>query len=169
MNPHKILSVETIIGFVALCSMMLAFDSPAQTTAANGVVFTTGGIGEEQQEGLRAIAGQYNLKLAFAAKGGGLIGGDVKVKVRNSKGNTVLETTAPAPCLFAKLPAGNYRVIADYQGKTQDKTIKVGSPRTPGTSLLWDAPKEPPVALSKEEKEVRLGAKILAPGQHGCW
>jgi hypothetical protein len=169
MNPHRILSAESIIGFVVLCSTMLAFDSPAQTMAANGVVFTTGGIGEEQQEGLRAIANQYNLKLAFVGKGRGLIGGDVKVKVRNSRGNTVLETTSIAPCLFAKLPVGNYRVLADYQGKTLDKTIKAGSPKNPGTSLFWDVPAEPPVALSKEEKEVRLGAKILARGQHGCW
>lgn len=169
MNPHKILSVETLIGFVVLCSTMLVFDSPAKEADANNVMFTTGGIGEEQQEGLRAIANQYNLKLAFAAKGGGLIGGDVKIKIRNSKGSTVLETTSTAPCLFAKLPAGNYRVIADYQGKTQDKTIRAGSPKNPGTSFLWDMPAEPPVALSKEEKEVRLGAKILARGQHGCW
>jgi hypothetical protein len=169
MNPHKLLSPKSIVGFVILCSTMLVFDSPAKESNANSVVFTTGGIGEEQQEGLRAIANQYNLKLAFAAKGGGLIGGDVKVKVRNSKGNTVLETTSTAPCLFAQLPAGSYHVIADYQGKTQDKTIMARSPKNPGTSLIWDMPAEPPVALSKEEKEVRLGAKTLAHGQHGCW
>jgi hypothetical protein len=169
MSIHDFVSRKNIIGFTVLCSTMLVFDSPAQTSAANSVVFTTGGIGEEQQEGLRAIANQYNLKMAFASKGGGLIGSDVKIKVRNSKGNTVLETTSTAPCLFAKLPPGNYRVIADYQGKTQDKTIRAGSPKNPGTSFLWDMPAEPPVALSKEEKEVRLGAKILARGQHGCW
>jgi hypothetical protein len=169
MNPHKKLSAETIIGFVILCSTMLVFDSPAKEISSNSVVFTTGGIGEEQQEGLRAIASQYNLKLAFVAKGRELIGGDVKLKVRNSKGTTVLETTSTAPCLFAKLPAGNYRVIADYQGKTLDKTIRAASSKSPGTSLIWNVPAEPPIALSKEEKEVRLGAKILARGQHGCW
>ncbi len=169
MRIHELLSSDITKGLVLLCSTLLVFDSTAQTTAANNVVFTTGGIGEEQQEGLRAIANQYNLKLAFASKGGGLIGGDVKVKVRNSKGTTILETTATAPCLFAKVPTGSYRVLADYQGKMLDKTIKAGSTKNPGAYFFWSAPAEPPVALSKEEREIRLGAKTLQRGEHGCW
>jgi hypothetical protein len=169
MRRDNLFSVRNILAFLVFCSTMIVLDSPAKVTADDGVVFVTGGIGEEQQEGLRAVANQYNLKLAFVAKNRGLIGGDVKLKVRNSRGVTVLETTAPAPCLFAKVPPGTYRVLADYQEKTLDKTIRAASPKNRGTSFIWDVSAEPPVALSKEEKEVRLGAKILTRGQHGCW
>jgi hypothetical protein len=170
MKSNKLLSAKNIIGFVVLCSSMVGFDSPAQETASGSVVFVTGGIGEEQEEGLRAIANQYNLKLAFAAKGTGEYVGDVNVKVRDSKGHTVLETKAAAPCLFAKVPPGNYRVLADFQGKTVDKTIKAGSPKNPGVNLLWDVSAEPREKLSKEEMEVSVGGgKKLPRGKHGCW
>jgi hypothetical protein len=101
-----------------------------------GVSFVAGGIGVEAQERLDARADDFNLKLVFTVEEGNYIA-DVDVVVRDAAGRTVVEETADGPFFMAKLPAGQYKVSATYDGKTRTRSIQVGEQGLRTAYLRW--------------------------------
>jgi hypothetical protein len=100
-----------------------------------GASFVSGGSGAAEKEGMRAIAKDYNFKLAFMTTGAtGKPLGNVKLKVLNVKnGKPVLTGTSDGACIFANLPQGSYRVLTERNGVKMDRTVKVTSKTAPGT------------------------------------
>jgi hypothetical protein len=100
-----------------------------------GASFVSGGIGAAEKEGMRAIAKDYNFKLAFMTTGAaGKPLGNVKLKVLNVKnGKPVLSGTSDGACIFSNLPQGSYRVLTERNGVKMDRTVKVTTKTAPGT------------------------------------
>lgn len=96
-----------------------------------GTFFVSGGIGEEEQAAMAQIGQDFNLKLMFAEKSGEWLA-EVAVSVFAADGRKVLEARANGPFLFAKLPAGNYRVQAASAGQALEKrtTLVAGARRS---------------------------------------
>lgn len=105
-------------------------------SATGGVSFVTGGIGVEAQERLNSRADDFNLKLVFTLEEGNYIA-DVDVAVRDSSGRTVIEETADGPLFLAKLPAGQYKISATYDGKTRTRGVRVGEQGLRTAYLRW--------------------------------
>jgi hypothetical protein len=112
---------------------------PAVTTVGNAS-FISGGIGIDQSEAMKAAASKYSLELVFSARKdknapGASAGAsaaytaDVKVKITDRAGKTVIDTVSQGPYLLANLPDGAYQVeaIADGAAKTQKTTVKKGA------------------------------------------
>ncbi|HEY4318868.1 MAG TPA: carboxypeptidase-like regulatory domain-containing protein [Herbaspirillum sp.] len=112
---------------------------PAATTVGNAS-FVSGGIGIDQSEAMKAAASKYSLELIFSARKdrnapGASAGAsaaytaDVKVKITDHSGKTVIDTVSQGPYLLANLPDGVYRVEASADGasKTQQTTIRKGA------------------------------------------
>lgn len=89
----------------------------------NGITFVTGGIGKPEATAMKAAAKRYDLMLVFADRGGHYLA-DVKVKIEDREGNTVLDIVSD-PILLANLPAGRYTVRADMGGKLLVKTVSL--------------------------------------------
>jgi hypothetical protein len=106
-----------------------------------GASFVSGGIGAAEKEGMRAIAKDYNFKLAFMTTGAaGKPLGNVKLKVLNAKsGKVVLSGTSDGACIFSNLPQGNYRVLTERNGVKMDRTVKVTTKTAPGTIIYSGA------------------------------
>jgi hypothetical protein len=106
-----------------------------------GASFVSGGIGAAEKEGMRAIAKDYNFKLAFMTAGAaGKPLGNVKLKVLNAKnGKVVLNGTSDGACIFSNLPQGNYRVLTERNGVKMDRTVKVTTKTAPGTIIYSGA------------------------------
>ncbi|MGB8339784.1 MAG: hypothetical protein WCE88_07245 [Burkholderiales bacterium] len=99
-----------------------------------GASFVSGGISADEKAGMRAIAKDYNFKLAFMTTGAGKPLGNVKLKVLNVKnGKPALSGTSDGACIFANLPQGSYRVLTERHGVKMDRTVKVTSKSAPGT------------------------------------
>jgi hypothetical protein len=92
---------------------------------ADGVEYASGGVGENALQQINEKAKDFNLKLVFTLNEGNYIA-DVNVAVKDAKGRTVVEDVAEGPIFLAKLPAGQYNVTANYEGKTQTRKLKVG-------------------------------------------
>ena len=112
---------------------------PAATTVGNAS-FVSGGIGVDESEAMKAAAAKYSLELVFSAKSdknapGASAGAnaaytaDVKVKITDRAGKTVIDTVSQGPYLLADLPDGAYQVQASADGatKTRKATVKKGS------------------------------------------
>jgi hypothetical protein len=121
-----------LIGFAALAGAQPALEPQRQ----GNVAFISGGVGESEQQAMQKMQGEYNLHLLFAEKNGDYLSG-VNVQVQDQKGTTVLSTTTQGPRLFAKLPAGSYKVTASADGKSQTRSVSVGDKGAASESFYW--------------------------------
>jgi hypothetical protein len=88
------------------------------------------------------VAAQHNLHLTFAFKGSGAYLADVHVSIRTASGQSLVETTASGPWLYARLPAGKYLIAATHDGQTLNQRVAIES----GAQRDWVFRFEPPAA-----------------------
>jgi len=101
-----------------------ATGDPVVETAGN-VTYVSGGIGLDGIAMMESMASQYNLKLIFALRTGEYLS-DVGVTIADRAGRTVLDTKSDGPLLLAKLPQGNYQVVATFAGRAERRSVAVG-------------------------------------------
>ena len=108
--------------------------------AADAVPVLHGGIGEDERNEMLMQHADYNLRLAFAAKGSGSFLSDVQVVVTDAARNEVARATSDGPWCWLRLPAGRYTVTATWNGKSLSRVAQV--PARGGTDLgfSWDDP-----------------------------
>jgi hypothetical protein len=121
----------------------LAQPTPQQQ---NGITYINGGVGQEEQEAMRAQRADYNLRLTFATKKSGAFRSDVQLDIMDAKGTTLLSVADAGPMFYAKLPPGTYRISAAAEGKVFKRSVKLGA-RAKEMILDWenDAPEDPGV------------------------
>jgi hypothetical protein len=103
----------------------------ADGKSAAGLAYVSGGVGEESRARLDAMAGDFNLKLVFAMKSGAYLG-KIRVTIADGSGRPLVDSTSEGPWFLARLPVGNYRVVASYEGDAiaRDIAVGAGKPRT---------------------------------------
>ena len=94
-------------------------------TAASGVRFMAGDVGENAEQRIKAAQQNFNLKLVFTLVEGNYVA-DVDVSIKDAAGKTVLQQLVPGPFLLAELPPGVYDVTATYDGKPRSRKVRVG-------------------------------------------
>ena len=108
----------------------------AQT--ASGANYICGGIGQDDQQAIKAQAAGHSLMLTFAADSGAYLA-DVDVRITDSKGAVVLAAKCGGPIMLVDLPGkGTWHVRAQANGEVREKTITAGS-GTARATLLWPA------------------------------
>lgn len=127
---------------ILLSSVLLVSAASAESDTvvrtADGVSYISGGIGDESIGHLNSLAGEFNLKLVFALKSGGFLS-DVGVVITDAKGKTVLDTTSEGPWLLTRLPAGNYQVVASFEGKSEKQKVSVDAKNLRTADFHWVA------------------------------
>lgn len=93
------------------------------------VTYISGGVGKDSVRAMREIEHGYNLRLMFAVKRSGEYLADVRVKLMDAKGKTVLDAVSDGPYFFAKVPPGRYQVVAVNEGNSITRSVDV-SPRS---------------------------------------
>lgn len=114
---------------------------PASTRApgAGGATFMCGGVGEADQQRMKALAGQYDLMLTFAASSGAYLA-DVGVEIKDSKGGVALSARCDGPIMLVTLPRrGSWHITAQANGQAQQKTISAGAGQHAQASFVWAA------------------------------
>jgi hypothetical protein len=98
---------------------------PAHTSGS--VEYLSGGIGADESAAIRNASGQWPLTLEFAIKDRQRadFAADVKVRIRDARGNEVLQATSEGPFLLARLAPGSYAVEATLAGQTQRRKVDV--------------------------------------------
>jgi hypothetical protein len=109
-----------------------------------GISWVHGGVGEEDRIAMEQVAAQHNLHLTFAFKGSGAYLADVQVAIRSASGQTLAETTASGPWLYARLPDGDYRIAATHGSQTLDQRIAIKGGARREWVFRFDSPPEQP-------------------------
>lgn len=86
------------------------------------------------------LTGNFNLKLVFALNSGNYVS-DVRVKIMDAAGKTLLETTADGPLFMARLPKGRYQIAATLSGNTIKRQATVGTAPLNTVDFRWPAEK----------------------------
>jgi len=117
------------------CALLLPLHAQAQ--AANGVAWVSGGVGSEAREQMFAERDRYNLRLAFAVEKSGNYLADVATVIRDDKGATALQATSDGPLLYARLPAGKYRIAATFGDRTLTAEVTLIARRSREHYFYW--------------------------------
>lgn len=114
--------------------------SPAGDARGAGAAgFVCGGVGIDEQQSMKAAAGQHDLMLTFAVSGGAYLA-DVDVEIRNARGAVVLAARCEGPIMLVDLPtAGSWSVTARANGQIRQKTVSAGAGRRAQATLIWPA------------------------------
>lgn len=113
-------------------------DNDAIVKTSGSVSYVSGGIGMESRDRLGSLARDFNLKLVFASTSGEYVSG-VRVAVADAAGKTLLDATSEGPWFLAKLPAGNYQVVATFAGKAVKRQVAVGTAKLTTSDFRWAA------------------------------
>lgn len=103
----------------------------SEHTAPSGVTYVAGGIGKGQVDVMRSMRGNYNLRMTFARARTGEYLADIRVRIEDAHGKSVVDAMAPGPLFYARLPDGKYRVSSTFgtQEQTRQVTIEKGRAR----------------------------------------
>ena len=115
-----------------------ASERAAPAAAGNaGATFECGGIGVGEQQRMKAAASGYHLMLTFALSNGAYVA-DVDVDIKDAKGRSVLSTKCEGPIMLVRLPShGSWRITAQANGQSRQKTITAGSGRVVQATFVW--------------------------------
>lgn len=92
---------------------------------AQGRPYVSGGVALGERDALDRQRAGHSLWVATAAKRSGAYLADVRVRIRDSAGATVLDTRLDGPWLLVTLGLGRYQVEASFGGHTQEKTTTI--------------------------------------------
>lgn len=113
-----------------------AAHSDAIVRTAGGISYVSGGVGADSIDELSMISGNFNLKLVFALQAGNYVS-DVQVVIADASGKTLLDTTSAGPWFLAKLPVGNYQIVATLGDHVIKRQIAVGTAKLQTIDLRW--------------------------------
>jgi hypothetical protein len=111
-------------GAIELAAAQQSTGAPSARHASALVM--SGGIGLEARAELARHEREANLKLVFTEPQGSYLSG-VDVKVLDSRGAVVVDTSSDGPWLLARLEPGSYRIIASDGGARREQVVDVGS------------------------------------------
>ncbi len=124
-------TLRFLSGAALLCAVIAAAHAddgalPPERTQGS-VTFISGGIGSDESEAMKRAATRYSLSIELASTGPRAeYVSDVKIDIRDQRGNTVLSTTSEGPFLLANLSPGQYTVDATRNGSSQQRKVVIG-------------------------------------------
>lgn len=135
---HRSLTTLLLSATLLVSATAASADGEGVIRGADGLAYVSGGVGEESQARLDAMAGDFNLKLLFAMKSGAYLS-NIRVTIANGPGLPLVDATSAGPWFLAKLPVGHYRVVANYQGEAIGHEVTIGAGKTGTLDFRWPA------------------------------
>ncbi|MBK1721609.1 carboxypeptidase regulatory-like domain-containing protein [Thiocystis violacea] len=111
--------------------------SAVDVDAASGVPYISGGIGVSGREEMEEVKSRFNLRMLFAVQGSGAYLADVKVRIDDATGPTLLTAVSQGPWFYADLAPGRYVLRLDNAGQEQTKEIIVPEQGAVEQSFYW--------------------------------
>ncbi len=124
-----------LIGVIAM--LTLVNNVSAEVSNSGEATYINGGIGQEEADGIRAKAGDYNLRLYLSEGKLGHSITDVPVTITDKKGNVKLDFASGGPMLFLQMEKGTYKISAQHNGVTLTKSVTVINHRGVNVYLNW--------------------------------
>jgi hypothetical protein len=131
------LAASGLVAANAVLAMPIANLPPEETQGA--VTYRTGGIGQSEAAAMKQAEKSYPLSLEFVATAEprNWFLANVEVTIKDSKGETTLQTFSDGPLLLAKLPDGRYTITATEDGKSETRRVNVAAGKPERLVFEW--------------------------------
>lgn len=111
-----------LYAFLLACTLIAflnsAYAESAKTRSSpTGILYMTGGIGEEEVLAMRTLANKFTLNLLFSEGTSGRWVTDVNVNIYSESDERVFRIVGAKPMLYVNLPAGTYTILANNNGQ----------------------------------------------------
>lgn len=103
----------------------------------DGHAYQNGGIGQEQVARMQRHMQPYDLQLTFSEGKHNAYVADVKLSIFDAEGKRVFALREAGPLTDVALPAGHYRVVADFAGIKRDGSVDVRPGQASKLNLHW--------------------------------
>jgi hypothetical protein len=88
------------------------------------VSYTSGGVGQDEEQAFKREAPNWPLALQFSGMGGEYIA-DVHLSIVKRDGTKMLEAVSQGPFMLVKLPPGAYTLHVEYKHQAQQKDVNI--------------------------------------------
>ena len=107
------------------------------------ICFIAGGIGEDESTAMKLMSKKWPLSIEFSEylDGKDLWIAQVYLRILDANGKKLFDTTIDGPMFLGKLPAGNYELLATYEGVTQSRKIQIIDGKPLHVSMNWSLSK----------------------------
>jgi hypothetical protein len=139
---------KPLLTSAAAAALVAAFGlSNAQSSASaeivratiDGHACQTGGYGVEQVATMKRDQGSYNLRMTFSEGEHDQFVAALKLRIKDAAGNQVFAYDDAGPLTDVDLPAGSYRVVAEYGGVQRSGNVHIGPGAHADLNLHWPA------------------------------
>ena len=100
------------------------------------ITYITGGIGDDEEDAMKAAAHDYDLLISNAESNGEFTAG-ADLLIRDANGRAVLQAHDAGPLFYAQLPPGAYVVDATYDGIERVRDVTIGNRGPADVHLIW--------------------------------
>ena len=101
----------------------------AMSTPSGEIRYMNGGIGEEQADLMRQMSSEFPVRFTFSRHNPehntDEFVADVRLRVTDSGGRTVLDLIGQGPIFLLSLPSGTYTVDAEHDGQVKTRRFQV--------------------------------------------
>ena len=126
---------------VACCATLLAASANAEELSKpkkyDHTTYLSGGVSDEDAAAIKKRGPDYGMQLFLSADHKPVAPGEVKVKILNIAGETVIDSVADGPLFFIKVDGGRYTIILDRGGEVKEKTFDLIGRRFGQFSFDW--------------------------------
>ena len=141
MDTHRKFLTATALTFGAAFTWASA-QAPSSSSgiergSVDGLAFQNGGIGAEETAQMDRHLRPYDLRLTFSEGRENAYAAGVHVRITDAAGKTVFRLDDAGPLTDVKVPAGRYRVLADFGGVRRSGMVDVGPGRPADLHLHW--------------------------------
>lgn len=132
-------SLKPLIASIYLTYSGFALAQIPETLHSDGVSYITGGVGEGETASILSESKQWPLMLEMSQieNGRGVWIFGAKIKIVNSKKQTIFDAQADGPYMLINLEPGDYQIQATYQDVEQKRSVSIKGDSTQKISLFW--------------------------------
>jgi len=137
MRHSKFMTAAVAILLASATLVPVAYTAEEEAVHNDGgISYVSGGVGTASTDRLSSLAKDFNVKLVFALRSGDYVSG-VDVTIADTAGKALVNTKAEGPWFLARLPAGNFKIAATFDGKTESRTVTVGAEKMKTVDFRW--------------------------------
>lgn len=126
---------------VACCALVFSASAMADELSKpkkyDHTTYLTGGVSDEDAAAIKKRGPDFGMQLFLSADHKPVAPGEVKVKILNLTGDTVIDSVADGPLFFIKVDGGRYTIILDRGGEVKEKTFDLIGRRFGQFSFDW--------------------------------
>jgi len=107
--------------------------------------YISGGIGVDEVAEFKALAKDYPLEMVFVQKADTEDNNrieeylaEVQLKIKDAKGNLILDIVTDGPFFLADLPAGKYQIILEHDEVVKTDVVHVSAKKHQRSVYLWN-------------------------------